>query len=103
MRCLALGQAHADARGTVVFATDGEAPALDQRLREEGFSVWRIAAPRGSPEDAGETAAAAKRAGASFVVVDGYHFGPLYHARVRESGVPLAVFDDGLDEREHCA
>ncbi len=94
MRCLALAQAWQDRGGTATFVTATESSALLKRLESEGFAVHRLQAEPASPADAAETAAAAESRGASWIVVDGYPFGPTYLQALRNDGVQLMVIDD---------
>jgi len=103
MRCLALAEAHADRGGTATFVTTGQAPALEERLREEGFAVAQVGAPVGSYLDADATRTIAEKMRAACIVVDGYDFGAGHHERLRSSGIPLAAIDDSVQYRHHCA
>jgi UDP-2,4-diacetamido-2,4,6-trideoxy-beta-L-altropyranose hydrolase len=94
MRCLALAQAWQDRGGTASFVTATESPALLKRLESGGFAVHRLQAEAASPADAAETAVAAKTRGTSWMVVDGYPFGPAYLQALRTEGVQLMVIDD---------
>jgi UDP-2,4-diacetamido-2,4,6-trideoxy-beta-L-altropyranose hydrolase len=93
MRCLALAQAWREGGGAVTFRTACELPALLGRLTEAGAEVEPIEGQPGSVGDADGTREAARRLGASWVVLDGYHFGDDFQARVRE-GVRLLAIDD---------
>ena len=94
MRCLALAQAFKDAGEFASFAMSQTTPAVEQRLRGEGFEIMRVAAQVGSAADAGETATLAGRASASWVVVDGYEFGAEYQASLRSRGLKVLFIDD---------
>ncbi|MCS4114588.1 UDP-2,4-diacetamido-2,4,6-trideoxy-beta-L-altropyranose hydrolase [Salinibacter ruber] len=93
MRCLALAQAWQSEGGAAHFVgetTDG----LEKRLRDEGIMVWPFESTPGKEKDAGETARKAQEVGASWVVVDGYHFDGSYQRRLREEGVRVLFLDD---------
>ena len=90
MRCLALAQAWQDGGGSVTFAMYQPDPNLRQRLMAEKMAIEEV--PAG--EDAEATAAMAKRAGAHWVVVDGYGFGAEYQQRIQASGFPVLFIDD---------
>lgn len=94
MRCLALAQAWADAGGNAVFAMADATPAVEERLRNEGFEVARLAARVGSAAEAEETAQLAHQHGASWVVVDGYEFGAEYQADLKSRGLKVLFIDD---------
>ncbi|MBL9037518.1 MAG: hypothetical protein JNG84_03280, partial [Archangium sp.] len=87
MRMLALAEAWREAGGAVTFG-GAIPPALVTRLERSGASV--VASPAGG-DDAQFTVAAAKAAGASIVVADGYHFPLEYQRRVRALGARLLV------------
>src|SRR5580700_5750193 len=94
MRCLALAQAWEDAGGRAIFAMAQTTPAVEGRLRNEGFEVARVSAQVGSAADAEETAELAHQRGASWVVVDSYEFGAEYQASLKSRGMKVLFIDD---------
>jgi UDP-2,4-diacetamido-2,4,6-trideoxy-beta-L-altropyranose hydrolase len=94
MRCLALAQAWCDAGGRAIFAMAEATPALEERLRSEGFEVVRVTARVGSADDAEETAKLAHKQGASWVVVDGYEFGAEHQTGLKSRGLKVLFIDD---------
>jgi len=94
MRCLALAQAWQDAGGRAIFVTAMEAPGLQRRLNLEGLEVLPLAAPPGSADDAIQTRNLAQKREASWIVVDGYHFGANYRRILKGSGLGLLLVDD---------
>ncbi len=94
MRCLALAQAWQDTGGHAVFAMADVTPAVEERLRSEGFEVVRVAVRVGSAADAEETARLAQERGASWVVVDGYGFGAEYQTSLKGRGLRVLFIDD---------
>lgn len=94
MRCLALAQAWQDGGGDAVFVLATESPNAEARLTAEGFEVVHINAKPGSAEDARLTTKLAHKYGASWVVVDGYHFGGDYQKIIKEAGLNLLFIDD---------
>ena len=94
MRCLALAQAWGDAGGRVIFAMARTTPAVEERLRNEGFEVARVDTQVGSIADAEETADLAQKRGASWVVVDGYEFGAEYQASLKSRRMKVLFIDD---------
>ncbi len=103
MRCLALAQAWSDLGGGTVFVMAVEAPAIESRLKKDGFAVRRIRATPGSTKDAALTADLAINMKACFVVVDGYHFNAEYQKMIKDSGKLLLFLDDyGHAERYHA-
>jgi UDP-2,4-diacetamido-2,4,6-trideoxy-beta-L-altropyranose hydrolase len=94
MRCLALGQAWQDRGGTVTFITASDSHGLAERVRAEGMDWAVISANPGSDNDARLTVRHAKKTGAGWVVVDGYHFSDRYLAIIRDSGLKILAIDD---------
>ncbi len=93
MRCLALAQTWQADGGTVHVIgqiTDG----LEERLREEGIPVRALESTPGSEADAQETAQTANRHGATWCVVDGYHFDQQYQRCLREERIRVLFIDD---------
>jgi UDP-2,4-diacetamido-2,4,6-trideoxy-beta-L-altropyranose hydrolase len=103
MRCLALAQAWQDAGGRAIFAMAEATPAVEQRLRSEGFEVVRVALPAGSAADGEETARLANKQSASWVVVDGYEFGAEYQARLKGHRLKVLFLDDNGHARHYSA
>jgi len=103
MRCLALAQAWQEAGGDAVFAMATDAPSLEKRLAEEGFEVERVAAEPGGTEDAAAAARLAQEKGASWVVVDGYHFGYDYQRAMKDAGLRVLFVDDNGHAGRYCA
>ena len=102
MRCLALAQAWREAGGDAVFAMAADAPSLEKRLAEEGFEVERLAAEPGSSGDAAAAARLAQEKGASWVVVDGYHFGYDYQLALKDAGLKVLFVDDNGHAGRYC-
>jgi UDP-2,4-diacetamido-2,4,6-trideoxy-beta-L-altropyranose hydrolase len=94
MRCLALGQAWQDRGGTVTFITASDSHGLAERVRAEGMDWAVISAKPGSDNDARLTGRHAKKTGAGWVVVDGYHFSDHYLAIIRCAGLKILAIDD---------
>ena len=93
MRCLALAQAWQASGGTVSLI-GCVPPALEDRLAAERIPVWELNADVGQGSDAAETARRAEDVDASWVVVDGYHFGHEYQRRIRSEGSRVLFIDD---------
>jgi UDP-2,4-diacetamido-2,4,6-trideoxy-beta-L-altropyranose hydrolase len=94
MRCLALAEAWQDAGGEVCFVSACDAPALEVRLKKEGFQILHINQDAGTLGDANETARIAHEHRADWIIVDGYHFGAGYQKTIKDSGLSLLVIDD---------
>ena len=103
MRCLALAQAWLKRGGTARFVMSRPPEALHQRLRGEGIQVAEIRAAAGSVADATETAALASDAGAPWIVVDGYHFGPRYQDALTTGACRVLFIDDYGHGAPHSA
>ena len=94
MRCLALAQAWLDADGQVMFVLATESSVMETRLVAEGIQVVHLSTTHGSPEDARNTTDLAQQMQASWVVVDGYHFGAEYQKILKKAGLSLLFVDD---------
>lgn len=94
MRCFALAKAWQSAGGRVSFLTAENIPKLEQRFATEGIEQHRFAMEPGSNEDAERTADRAQRLGASWVVLDGYRFGPDYIRQLKSLGLRVLLLDD---------
>ena len=94
MRCLALAEAWQDTGGTVFFVSACDAPALEDRLNNEGIEILHIRQEAGTLGDADETDRIAHEQGADWIVVDGYHFGAEYQKTIKDSGLSLLFIDD---------
>jgi len=103
MRCLALAQAWQDAGGHAIFAMAEGTPAVEERLRNEGFAVARAEVRVGSAADAKETARLAHKHNASWVVVDGYEFGARYQASLKSWGLKVLFVDDNGNAEHYSA
>lgn len=94
MRCMALAQAWQNVGGQAVFAIATQATPLEERLASEGMDVVHLSVEPGSVEDARKTASLARQLGATWVVVDGYHFGAEYQRIIKNGGLRLLFIDD---------
>jgi len=94
MRCLALAQAWQDTQGQAIFVMTTSVPALEERLQSEGMQVVHLTTEPGSLDDAQQTATLAHQFGATWVVVDGYHFGGEYQQILKQSKLHLLFIDD---------
>lgn len=94
MRCLALAQAWQDTQGQPIFVMTTSVPALEERLQSEGMQVVHLTTEPGSLDDAQQTATLAHQFGATWVVVDGYHFGGEYQQILKQSQLHLLFIDD---------
>lgn len=102
MRCLALAHAWQDAGGYAIFVTAIAAPALEARLQSEGMQVLHLSCKLGSVEDAKATAALARQIGASWAMVDGYHFGAEYQQIIKDADLRLLLIDDYGQADRYC-
>lgn len=94
MRCLALAQAWQDLGGEVTILTANGSQAMLDRLKSERVEVVELSVSPGSASDAKETTGLAMALGASWLVVDGYHFSGDYQMRLKEAGLRLLSVDD---------
>jgi UDP-2,4-diacetamido-2,4,6-trideoxy-beta-L-altropyranose hydrolase len=102
MRCLALAQAWRDTGGRAVFATAALAPALRQRLLNEGIPYFSVGGVPGSQGDALETIAIGERCSAAVAVIDGYHFDARFRGPLHAAGLATVAIDDN-GEVGQCA
>lgn len=94
MRCLALAQAWQDRGGKAVVASGALLPAVRDRLLAENIEVVLTETKAGSSEDASWVADLAQQYDATWVVVDGYHFGAKYQRRLKRAKLRLLFLDD---------
>lgn len=94
MRCLALAQAWQDRGGQVTFITACDSEELWTRLKREGFGLVPVDRPHPDPSDWETTSKVLKEQPSAWVVLDGYHFDPSYHLKIKDAGHPLLVIDD---------
>jgi UDP-2,4-diacetamido-2,4,6-trideoxy-beta-L-altropyranose hydrolase len=94
MRCLALAQTWRTAIGPVCFVTSNGDASLAHRLEREQMTVAAAAGPPGHLGGLLGVSAAARRTGARWVVVDGYHFAPTYRAALQGAGFRVLMIDD---------
>ncbi len=94
MRGIALGQAWRAMGGRVVFISAHILYSLMVRLRREGFHPVSFRVRAGSRADAEETVSRAKRWGARWIVLDGYHFDLGFRESLRNSGISVLWIDD---------
>jgi UDP-2,4-diacetamido-2,4,6-trideoxy-beta-L-altropyranose hydrolase len=98
MRCLALAQVWQDGAdlggANCIFAMVEPMPALEQRVRSEGFDVVALSALPGSMEDAAQLTELARKRDARWIVVDGYQFAAEYHRTLKDAGPRVLLVDD---------
>ena len=94
MRCLALAQAWQAVGGESLFILAGEISSVEARLQNEGVKVAYLHAAPGSLQDAAETLKLAEQVGASWIVVDGYHFDSEYQKSIKGGQKRLLFIDD---------
>src|SRR2546421_686491 len=94
MRCLALAEAWNDLGNQTMFVMAESLPAFDDRVKQEGMRAVKIASRQGTPEDARETARAARDAGSRWIVLDGYHFDAAFQEALKAAGLSVLALDD---------
>jgi len=100
MRCFALAQAWQLEGGHVVFLSHCESDALRQRITDAGMELISIVSSHPDPRDLQtmldilRTRSAAASKDQIWLVLDGYHFDPVYQQAVRAAGYRLLVIDD---------
>jgi len=98
MRMIALGQAWRGEGGEVFFLCAEITPALEERVRTEGFNLEKLATVPGSKEDLEATCSAISRHTGKpsrvAVALDGYQFGSDFQRGFKNEGCRLLVVDD---------
>jgi UDP-2,4-diacetamido-2,4,6-trideoxy-beta-L-altropyranose hydrolase len=96
MRCLALAHAWEEPSTFVMSARDA-------RVEAAGSAVVPLDALPGSRGDAHATIAAARAAGADWLVIDGYMFDVAYQRTVRAAGLHTLCVDDNGEAGSYAA
>jgi spore coat polysaccharide biosynthesis predicted glycosyltransferase SpsG/L-amino acid N-acyltransferase YncA len=78
-------------------------PAVCARLHAENVEVVVISSPPGSEPDAQEVISVVGAGLGSWVVVDGYHFGPEYQQVLKNAGLRILLVDDSGDASSYPA
>ena len=94
MRCIALAQEWVKQKGTIEFICCLSNNTLLQKLQSLDFGVCPIEKSCPDPLDITTTLLKATQKKAAAVVVDGYHFTPGYHEKIRAEKNRLMVIDD---------
>lgn len=100
MRCLALAQAWQTHGGGVSFLSHCDNDALRRRVRDAGMSFISIGNPYPDDGDLPTTLSTLSQLTSMdhdappWLVLDGYHFDPVYHHGIRAAGFRLLVMDD---------
>ena len=94
MRCLALAQRLAASGESSVFLICHITPSVRVRLESEDFEIIELNSKPGSLDDAAQTVLVANRLSASWIVLDGYHFGENYQRKIKDSKLNLLTIDD---------
>ena len=103
MRCLALAQAWQDAGGEVAFVMAEPMPAIRERLVSEKMQIVPLEVAPGGSLDARWTGDLARRLGAVWIAVDGYHFGAEYQRELKSAGVRVLFVDDNGHSGSYAA
>ncbi len=95
MRCLALAESCAQGvGGSTTFLMASPPSAFASRAIAAGAEVRSLAAGPGSTGDVRETLAAARAAGAGWIVLDGYHFDGSFQDGLVAGGRRVLALDD---------
>jgi len=94
MRCLALAQAWQDRGGQVTFIAACDSAVLRNRLKQEVFSLIPVDRSHPEPGDWDTTSRVLRNHPGAWVVLDGYHFDPSFHLKIKDAGHPLLLIDD---------
>lgn len=95
MRMIALAQAWQDRGSSVTCATCTCSPALIERLLQEGINFVALGDhPPGGRAELVKTIKLGKLIEATWVVIDGYHFGESYQQALQEENFKVLAVDD---------
>lgn len=94
MRCIALAEACIAEGKSVTIASAQLPKGLAKQVLERNIAIHNLKAQSGTVQDSIETGTLANKISASAVVVDGYDFGETYLSKLKETNIPLIVFDD---------
>ena len=97
MRCLALGQAWQDQKGTLTFISHCESERLKQRIQGEACNYISLETMHPEPADLESVLSMLNKKAdkhKDWVVLDGYHFTPDYQKAICEADMRLLVIDD---------
>jgi UDP-2,4-diacetamido-2,4,6-trideoxy-beta-L-altropyranose hydrolase len=97
MRCLALAQEWRRRGGSVRLISAMKSTPLIERVRAEGVEIAPMLAVPASAGDLEQTLEEARNSGASWLLLDGYHFPRDYMLRVQAAGLHLLLMDDLAD------
>ena len=101
MRSLALAQAISTAGGEPLLAVAECPEELLGRARSVGVGTHVLGVDVGSDRDVAATLALARARGASWVVLDGYGFGPDVQRGLRRAGQRVAQVDDFAHQEDY--
>lgn len=93
MRCLALAQA-SKRIGAAAFIMKSPEEKIEQRLKSEDLTIFKIDADRASNEDIAQTLKSIQNFNADWLVMDGYEFGSNYQRRIHDAGIRTLLIDD---------
>jgi len=96
MRCLALAQAWQDTGGEAVFVIVEPSQSIRDRLYSEKMEVVSIEVQPGGCDDAIYMTGLANQRTATWVAVDGYHFGADYQQVLKAAGLHILFLDDNV-------
>ncbi len=94
MRCISLAQEWEKQNGKVTFVSSLPNDALIERLKALNFNICLIDKPYPDPMDIETNVSITKKKAATALVVDGYHFLPDYHEKIKAAGIKLLIIDD---------
>lgn len=104
MRCLALAQGlRRMTECTVTFVSRLKGAEFAERIKQAGCGLIELKRPHPDPVDLKQTLERLRQRRGAWLVLDGYHFDTGYQAAIRNTGVPLIVFDDYQDRVHYHA
>ncbi len=94
MRCLSLARIWQNRIGPVVFISHCSSTSMEKKIKSLGIQYVEVASGISASEDQKIIASVVSRIHAGWLILDGYHFIPEYHACIETIGCRLLVIDD---------
>jgi UDP-2,4-diacetamido-2,4,6-trideoxy-beta-L-altropyranose hydrolase len=94
MRCLSLAQGWQAEGDRAIFLSHCESKNLSRHIEAAGIGFIRLETPHPNSADIERTLTLLREFETRWLVLDGYHFDPVYQEAVRKAGYRLLVIDD---------
>jgi UDP-2,4-diacetamido-2,4,6-trideoxy-beta-L-altropyranose hydrolase len=103
MRCLALAQGLIEEGKEVTFLSRCSCENLRHRIEASGACFMSVDKPHPDPDDLRRTLRLVAELRIRWLVLDGYHFDPVFHRAIQKAGCRLLVIDDTAHLSEYHA